>query len=217
MVKHDAVPRQVVDNSKKISLNKDLKISILRSPVSSDRIVSSINDGKSIFTDSRKNLSRVVFQEILGKNIPAQMAFCFKNADNYAIEFVDILNHVLDCNNYHPVLKDQILTAAQEAYANAFLWSNLDLDSVKGIRPIDFFKKIEDRLHNPTYANRYMGVCLAKYPSVLEISIHVEGAPIVWPEVPSKDKYRGVNLILSLTDKVVIDPDGKAIRLYFMG
>ncbi len=67
MVKHDAVPRQVVDNSKKTSLNKDLKISILRSPVSSDRIISSINDGKSIFTDSRKNLSRVVFQEILGK------------------------------------------------------------------------------------------------------------------------------------------------------
>lgn len=218
MVKRDAVlPRQVVDNSKKNFLNNDLKIAILRSPVSSDRIISCLNDGKSIFTDSRKNLSKPVFQEILSKKVPAQMAFCFKNSDIYAIEFVDILNHVLDCNNYHPVLKDQILTSAQEAYANAFLWSSLDLDSVKGVRPIEFFKKIEEKLQNPIYADRYMGICLAKYPSALEISIYVEGVPIVWPETISKDKFRGLNLIVNLTDKVVIDSTGKVIRLYFFG
>lgn len=217
MIKHDAAsPRQVVDNTAKVSLKSDLKIAILRSPVSSDRIVASINDGKSVFTDSRKNLSKQVFQDILNKNIPAQIAFCFKNSDIYSIEFVDILRHVLDCNNYHPVLKDQILTASQEAYANAFLWSSLDLESTEGIRPIDFFKNIEDRIHDPDYADRYMGVCLARYPNILEVSIYVEGCPIVWPETQSKDKFRGVNLILSLTDKVTIDPDGKVIRLYFM-
>ncbi len=217
MAKHEAaLPRQVVDNTKKTTLSNDLKIEILRSPVSSDRISACIDLGKSIFTDSRKNLSMRVFQDILHKNIPAQLAFCFKNADIYAIEFVEILSKVLDGNNYHPVLKDQILTASQEAFANAFLWSSLDLDSIKGIRPIDFFKKIEERLHDPIYSNRYMGVCFAKYPNILEISIYIEGNPIVWPEEESKDKFRGVNLIRSLTDNVQIDPDGKVIRLYFL-
>lgn len=217
MAKHDAaVPRQVVDNTNKNTLSNDLKIAILRSPVSSDRIIKSIDEGKSIFTDARKTLSKQVFQDILHKNIPAQIAFSFKNSDIYAIEFVEILSKVLDYNNYHPVLKDQILTASQEAYANAFLWSSLDLESVEGIRPIEFFKSIEDRLNDQEYANRYMGICFAKYPNILEISIYVEGRPIVWPETMSQDKFRGINLIQSLTDKVSIDPDGKVIRLYFM-
>lgn len=217
MAKHDAVlPRQVVDNTKKIPLNKDLNVEILRSPVSSDRIMSSLEQGKSIFTDSRKNLGYQVFQDILHHNIPAQIAFCFRNSDIYSIEFVEILAKVLDSNSYHPILKDQILTASQEAFANAFLWSSLDLDSIKGIRPIEFFQNIEDRLQDPIYSNRYMGVYFAKHPNILEIAIYVEGRPIVWPKETSKDKFRGVSLIQSLTDKVQIDTDGKVIRLFFL-
>lgn len=217
MATRDAVlPRQVVDNTKRSTLNNDLKIEILRSPISSDRLVASINQGKSIFTDSRKNLSQPVFQDILHKNIPAQIAFSFKNKDIYSIEFVEILSQVLDGNNYHPILKDQVLTASQEAFANAFLWSSLDLDSVKGIRPIEFFKNIEERLNDPSYSDRYMGVCFAKHPNILEISIYVEGRPIKWPSEPSRDKFRGVSLIQSLTDKVQIDEDGKIIRLFFL-
>ncbi|AIK95560.1 ATP-binding protein [Candidatus Odyssella acanthamoebae] len=210
------LPRQIIDNPKKVPLKSDHKISILRSPVSSDRILTSIDEGKSIFTDSRHSLSQKIFQAIFHQDIPVQLALYFKNKDIYALEFVQILSHFLKNQNYHPVLHDQILTASQEAYANAFLWSSLELDSSKEIRPIDFFKEIEDRLQEKKYADRYMGIYLAKYPNILEVVIHAEGKPIVWPHAPTEERFRGINLIRTLTDKVDFDANGKTIRLYFL-
>ena len=210
------LPRQIIDTPKKAPLKSDHKISILRSPVSSDRILACIDEGKNIFTDCRNSLSHKLFQTIFHQNIPIQLALCFKNKDIYALEFVQILSHFLKTQNYHPVLHDQILTAAQEAYANAFLWSSLELDSSKEIRPIDFFKDIEDRLQDKEYADRYMGIYLAKYPNILEVDIHIEGKSIVWPPSPPEERFRGINLIRTLTDKVAFDADGKTIRLYFL-
>lgn len=217
MGKHQpALPHQAIDNPGKLPLKSDLGISILRSPVSSDRIMASITEGKNIFTDSRKSLSHKIFKEILGRDIPVQLALCFKNKDIYALEFVRILSHFLKTRNYHSVLCDQILTASQEAYANAFLWSNLDLIPPQTDRSVDFFKQIENRLQQKKYADRYMGIYLAKYPNILEVTIHIEGNPIVWPKTLCPDKFRGVNLIRSFADKVVFDANGKAIRLYFL-
>lgn len=214
--RQSALPRQIIDNSRNHSSKNDLRISILRSPISSDRILTSITEGKSIFTDCRKNLSHKLFREILHQDIPVQLALCLKNKDIYALEFVQVLSHFMKLHNYHPALQDQILTASQEAYANAFLWSSLDLDSMKDPRPIVFFQHIEERLKDQTYADRYMGIYLAKYPNIIEVAIHIEGRPISWPQKISEDKFRGINLIRSLTDKVTFDPNGKAIRLYFL-
>lgn len=217
MAKSERVlPRQVVDNTKKAPLKTDLRVGILRSPVSSDRIIASMNDGKSVFTDCRQSLSHKIFKEIMRLNVPVQLALCFKNKDIYALEFVQIVSHFLKSQDYHSVLHDQILTASQEAYANAFLWSSLDLDSQNGLRPTDFFQEIEGRLKDKAYGDRYMGIYLAKYPNILEIAIHIEGRPITWPSGQSDDKFRGVNLIRNFADKVSFDTNGKVIRLYFL-
>lgn len=190
-------------------------ISILRSPVSSDRIILSLNEGRRIFTDSRSNLNLKVFHEIQNNTSPNFIVLCFKNKDVYALEFVQILSHFLKLQDCSSTCHDHILTATQEAYANAFLWSSLDLESSAERRPLDFFLKIEKRLQDTLYSDRYMSVYAAKSGQGWEVVIHVEGRPIAWPPQTCAEQFRGVNLIQSLADKVVFDKKGQAIRLYF--
>ena len=156
-----------------------------------------------------------MFKDIQNKGYPVEIILCLKNKDFYKIDFAGILQDHLK-NTYCPLsLMDNIVTASHEAYSNAFLWSSLDLNPTKEIRPYDFCDQIEEQLKNPIYGDRLLGVYLARMEKIIEVVFFIQGVPIKWPHSAQESNFRGTSIITQQTDKVEIDEDGKAIRLYF--
>lgn len=163
--------------------------------------------------DIDKNFS--LFKDIESRVLPVEFVLCLKNKDFFGVDFVGILTDHLKKKGCSFALIERITTASQEAYSNAFLWSSLDLQSQKDIRPYQFYEIVQERLEDPIYANRHLGAYLAQVGNIYEVVFHIQGRKIVWPDSKNQEGFRGTSIILSQADQVEIDPDGKAIRLFF--
>lgn len=165
--------------------------------------------------DNEASLNTPIFKDIKNKGYPIEFVLCLKNKDFYKIDFSGILQDHLRKTSCPHALAETIVTAAQEAYSNAFLWSSLDLAPSKEIRPFDFCDRIDERLKDPIYRDRLLGVYLARREEMIEVAFFVQGTPIYWPPNARQKDFRGTSIIANQTDKVQIDDDGNAIRLYF--
>lgn len=193
---------------------------IVESPLNSEEIKAhfsenDLNKYSISIVDKDTDSTLPIFKDIQEKGYPIEFALCLKNKDFYKIDFVGILqNHLTKISCPTPLI-DKIVTASQEAYSNAFLWSSLDLTPIRELRPYDFYEQIEQRLKDPTYANRYLSVYLAKRDHLFEVVFFVQGIPIKWQTNMNTAKFRGTSIILTQTDQVQVDENGRAIRLYF--
>lgn len=165
--------------------------------------------------DNEASLNTPIFKDIQNKGYPVEFVLCLKNKDFYKVDFSGILQDHLRKTSCPHALAETIVTVAQEAYSNAFLWSSLDLVSSKEIRPFDFCDRIDERLKDPIYRDRLLGVYLARTENMIEVVFFVQGTPICWPHGAQQSNFRGTSIIANQTDKIQIDDDGKAIRLYF--
>lgn len=148
-----------------------------------------------------------------------ELIISLKSHHAYHLDLSKIIQtYLLQRTHFHPIQCDQIITAVHEAYKNALLWSNLELQSSKDSpRPLDFDQTVQERLRQKKYRDRIIHLIINKKNHCLEFCINIEGLPITWPQTPSKTTHlRGTMIIKSLTDKVVIDSDPQTIRLYFL-
>jgi hypothetical protein len=156
-----------------------------------------------------------ILEEVRHQKYTINFVVCLKIKDFYKLDFVGVLETYLQKVGYDPYLIEQIVTASQEAYSNALLWSSLDLTMDEGTRFHHFCDHLEERLKNPLYGNRFLGVYITKNTEFIEIAFFVQGRPIVWPKEQERPHFKGISIIRSHTHHFHIDENGKAIRLFF--
>lgn len=191
----------------------------LTSDFTAEMILHSIQHGKQVIFDGDTQQHQELFQKISRQQKEGAFFLCFTNDHFFRLDVVQMIKGYLQESylNYkdQPTFIDRILTASQEAFSNAFLWSSLELESTPKIRPPEFYEQLEERLKDPFYKNRVMSIYFTLKSTFFELGIDILGKPIHWPEDNASEAFRGTSLIMDLTDQVAIDADKKGIRLLF--
>lgn len=195
--------------------NYKMSSAILKSPISLKKIQNQLTRGKIIITDTPEAALLPVFSVLKREMPPLEFLICLKNKHFASLDLVGLLDNYLHRTRCHPILLEQIITAAHEAFANALMWSSLDMEPIEGLRTSEFYEHYENRLADPHYANRLLSFYLARSSNLIEVAIFVEGNPIVWRENAHQESFRGIAIIKAFSDYIFFDPNGKGIRLFF--
>ena len=194
------------------------KISLLKGRVTTQALITQIKNRQRILVEDESRLDNEYLQRAINFNPAMICAICVSTKTAYNLDMVNFFE--LGVSPYcqvHPILFEQIMTTCQEAYANAILWSNLELWSAEGeVRSLEFDRQIQQRLKQHRFHKRSIVLLLSRRGSYLELAISVEGKPIVWPEGSEKSqKFRGVSIIKALTDRIEFSDYNQTLKMLY--
>jgi hypothetical protein len=171
---------------------------------------------KNIIIEGVGGLQCPYFRKAFYQENSLRAAACVTTYTAYYADLIHWLEIVLDKTPVlHPTISAQILTSTHEAIANAILWSNLELENPPDCRrPLEFAESIERQLNQACYAKRRLTLLFSENPKSYEVTISVEGKPILWKISPTLN-FRGTNIIKELTDDIVFTDHNQTIRLCF--
>lgn len=194
-------------------------ICLLKGELSTQSLVAQLKAGKKILVENESRLNNSYLLQEINNNPHVDCAICISTKTAYGLDLISFLEQgVSRFLKTHPVLLEQIITASQEALANAVLWSNLELTSSKeNLRGLDFDRAIQQKLKQSHFRNRSVFMCFSHTQHRFEVSLSVEGKPIEWPEESeSRQSFRGVSVIKAFSNEVNFDNENHTLRLVFI-
>lgn len=198
------------------------EVAFLNPSVGMDVIQTKLFSGNNIVIEENQNSYTPLYEKYKKKNGKHLFFLCLTNNRFFTMDVASLIENYIvrrftefDGQNITMSLLERIKIAFHEAFSNAFMWSNLELHSVKEFRSLEFYDALEKRLSDPIYGNRMMSIHAIQNNGFLDLGILVQGKPIIWPLHVDKVGVRGTTLIQSLTDAVIFDDDSMGITLRF--
>lgn len=190
--------------------------------VDMDTLQSSLFSGNKVVIEKNQSSYAPLYTKFKKKNGKHLFFLCLTNSRFFTTDVASLIENYItrrfaefDGQNITLALLEKIKIAFHEAFSNAFMWSNLELHSVKEFRSLEFYDALEKRLSDPIYRNRMMSIHAIQVNGFLDLGILVQGKPIIWPLHVDKVGVRGTTLIQNLTDAVIFEDDSMGITLRF--
>ncbi|MBX9805467.1 MAG: ATP-binding protein [Alphaproteobacteria bacterium] len=184
------------------------------SPTTQDLIDAIQNNYTILIEDTTLKHGMSGFEAPIG-----EFALSLTTLTAYIIDIIAVLDHfLLHKTVLHPVLCEQILTSTHEVVTNAILWSNLEVDCPNNReKSLNFCDLIKDRLKNTILARRLLKLNFHVNPESVDVVIISSGKGFDWHNAVSKisSDFQGLAIINTFADEVVVQDQGKVLRLRF--
>lgn len=197
-------------------------VTYLRTPITLNAIQRALISCKNVIVEGADDSYKHLFEKYQGKTGEPLFFLCLTNTQAFKLDITTLVENYLSNYLREVTTKESLLismerikTSFHEAFSNAFMWSNMELTSCEGIRELEFYEELDEKLATPTYGNRFISIYAIINEGILELGIGVQGIPISWPNKVDEFGFRGITLIRTLSDDVIFDNDAQGIILRF--